>query len=66
MMKVTFTMDGVAEDRIFRDVLSLQTGEYEHMNGIGTEATIKQRYEGDIDEFPVRGYENITAEIQEQ
>lgn len=54
-MTVRFRLDGVADDRIFRDVVSLETGEYEH----GAEATIRQRYEGEIDEIPVRGYEDV-------
>lgn len=65
MMRVVFTYDGVAGDRTFRDVVSLETGEYEHPNGTGTEATISQLYEGEVETFPVRGYADIEIRLQD-
>lgn len=60
MMEARFEMGGVADDRIFQNVVSVETGEYEH----GNEATVEQYFEGDLERFPVRGYEDVQVEVQ--
>lgn len=60
-MTVRFHMDGVADDRVFKNVIEVDTGEYEH----GNEATVRQWFEGEIETFPVRGYSELTVSVDD-